>query len=125
MITVRSKGDWKKTRNFLRQAVLNKELAVLEKYGKKGVEALTEMTPIDSGLTASSWYYRIVRDNNGQISLQFCNSNIKDYVSIAIILQYGHASRSGAWVEGQDYINPAIKPIFDQIASEVWREVTK
>lgn len=125
MITVRSKGDWKKTRNFLRQAILNKELAVLEKYGKKGVEALTEMTPIDSGLTASSWYYQIVRDNNGQIALQFCNSNIKDYVSIAIILQYGHASRSGTWVEGQDYINPAIKPIFDQIASEVWREVTK
>lgn len=125
MITIHSKGDWKKTRNFLRQAILEKELAVLRKYGQKGVEALTSMTPIDTGLTASSWYYQIVRDDNGQIALQFCNSNIKDYVPIAVIIQYGHASRSGSWVEGQDYINPALKPIFDQIASEVWREVTK
>lgn len=125
MITFHSKGDWKKTRNFLRRAVLDKELTVLNKYGKKGVEALTSMTPIDTGLTASSWYYQIVRENNGQIVLQFCNSNIKDYVPIAVIVQYGHATKSGTWVEGQDYINPALKPIFDQIADEVWREVTK
>lgn len=125
MITFHSKGDWKKTRNFLRRAVLDKELAVLNKYGKKGVEALTSMTPIDTGLTASSWYYQIVREDNGQIALQFCNSNIKEYVPIAVILQYGHATKSGTWVEGQDYINPALKPIFDQIADEVWREVTR
>lgn len=125
MISFHSKGGWKKTRNFLRRAVLDKELAVLNKYGKRGVEALTSMTPIDTGLTASSWYYQIVRENNGQIALQFCNSNIKDYVPIAVILQYGHATKSGTWVEGQDYINPALKPIFDQIADEVWREVTR
>lgn len=125
MITFHSKGDWKKTRNFLRQVILDKELTVLKKYGEKGVEALTSMTPIDTGLTASSWYYRIIRDTDGQIALQFCNSNIKDYVPIAVIIQYGHATKSGTWVEGKDYINPALKPIFDQIASEVWREVTK
>lgn len=125
MITFHSKGDWKKTRNFLRRAVLDKELAVLEYYGKKGVEALTSMTPIDTGLTAASWYYQIVRDNNGQIALQFCNSNVKDYVPIAVIIQYGHATKSGSWVEGKDYINPAIQPIFDQIANDVWREVTR
>lgn len=125
MITFRQKGDWSKTRNFLRQAVLNKELAVLEKYGEKGVKALTSMTPIDTGLTASSWYYKIVQNENGQIALQFCNSNIKDHVPIAVIIQYGHATKSGTWVEGQDYINPAIQPIFDQIANEVWKEVTK
>lgn len=125
MITFHSKGNWKKTRNFLRRAVLDKELVVLKKYGEKGVEALTSMTPIDTGLTASSWYYQIVRENNGQIALQFCNSNIKDYVPIAVIIQYGHATKSGTWVEGQDYINPALKPIFDQIADEVWREVTR
>lgn len=125
MFTFHSKGDWKKTRNFLRRAVLDKELAVLEYYGKKGVEALTSMTPIDTGLTAASWYYQIVRDNNGQIALQFCNSNVKDYVPIAVIIQYGHATKSGSWVEGKDYINPAIQPIFDQIANDVWREVTR
>lgn len=125
MITFHSKGDWKKTRNFLRRAVLDKELAVLNYYGKKGVEALTSMTPIDTGLTAASWYYQIVRDDNGQIALQFCNSNVKDYVPIAVIIQYGHATKSGSWVEGKDYINPVIQPIFDQIANDVWREVTR
>lgn len=125
MITFHSKGNWKKTRNFLRRAVLDKELAVLNYYGKKGVEALTSMTPIDTGLTAASWYYQIVRDDNGQIALQFCNSNVKDYVPIAVIIQYGHATKSGSWVEGKDYINPAIQPIFDQIANDVWREVTR
>lgn len=125
MVTFHSKGDWKKTRNFLRRAVLDKELSVLNYYGKKGVEALTSMTPIDTSLTAASWYYQIVRENNGQIALQFCNSNVKDYVPIAVIIQYGHATKSGSWVEGKDYINPAIQPIFDKIANEVWKEVTR
>lgn len=124
MITFRSKGNWKKTRNFLRRAVLDIELASLEKYGEEGVKALTAMTPIDTGLTASSWYYQIVREN-GQIALQFCNSNIKNYVPIAVIIQYGHATKSGSWVEGRDYINPAVQPVFDQIANDVWREVTR
>lgn len=126
MVTFHSKGDWTKTRNFLRRSRLEHELEVLRRYGDRGVEALTAMTPIDTGLTASSWYYQIVRrDSDNSIALQFCNSNIKDYVQIAIILQYGHATKSGTWVEGKDYINPAMKPIFDQIASEVWKEVTR
>lgn len=125
MISFKHKGDFANTTNFLRKMRFDKEIEVLEKYGKKGVEALANATPVDTGLTASSWYYQIVRGSDGRISLQFCNSNVKDYVPIAVILQYGHASRSGTWVEGQDYINPAIKPVFDEIADRIWKEVTR
>lgn len=125
MISFKHKGDFANTTNFLRKMRFDKEIEVLEKYGKKGVEALANATPVDTGLTASSWYYQIVRGSDGRISLQFCNSNVKDYVPIAVIIQYGHASRSGTWVEGQDYINPAIKPVFDEIADRIWKEVTR
>lgn len=81
-------------------------------------------TPVDTGLTASSWYYSIVHDGD-KIRLEFCNSNVqKDWCPIAIILQYGHAARDGSWVEGRDYINPAIQPIFDKLAKDAWKEVT-
>lgn len=96
---------------------------VLEKYGQIGVEALSSATPIDSGVTASSWYYR-VSVSDKYASLEFYNSNINDGVSIALILQYGHGTGTGGWVEGVDYINPAIRPIFDEVARSVWREVT-
>lgn len=102
-----------------------KEIQILERYGQKGIEALASATPVDTGLTASSWYYQVVRKEDNSIALQFCNSNVKEYVSVAVILQYGHASRNGTWVEGTDYINPAIQPIFDQIADDVWKEVTR
>ena len=81
-------------------------------------------TPKDTGLTASSWYYIIEKDN-GIIKITYCNSNIQDGVPIAVILQYGHATNNGGWVEGKDYINPSIQPIFDEIANKMWKEVTK
>lgn len=121
MITFSHKGDFKKTMNFLKRAE-KLDFRDLMKYGQKGVEALREATPKDSGLTADSWYYQIRKTENG-ISLEFCNSNIVDGVPIAIILQYGHGTRNGGYVQGRDYINPAIQPIFDEIAENLWKEV--
>ena len=100
------------------------KLGDLDRYGREGVAALASATPVDSGLTASSWYYEI-EHSNGSVKLVFKNSNIQNGVPIAIILQYGHGTGTGGWVEGRDYINPAIQPIFDKIVEEAWREVTK
>lgn len=124
MITFKQKGDFSKLTNFLEKAKRTVKISTLDKYGKEGVAALSSATPKDSGLTASSWYYEIV-NNNGSITLEFKNSNIQNGVPIAVILQYGHGTRNGGWVQGSDYINPAIKPIFDKIAKEAWKEVTK
>lgn len=124
MIKFKQKGDFSKLTNFLEKAKGAIKISTLDKYGKEGVAALSSATPKDSGLTASSWYYEIV-NNNGSITLEFKNSNIQNGVPIAIILQYGHGTRNGGWVQGQDYINPAVKPIFDKIAKEAWKEVTK
>lgn len=96
----------------------------LEQYGERGVAALAAATPVDTGLTAQSWYYTIKRQN-GKITISFCNSNIVNGVPIAIVLQYGHATRNGGWIEGLDYINPAIQPIFDELTKNAWKEVTK
>jgi hypothetical protein len=98
---------------------------ILDKYGAEGVAALASATPVDTGETARSWYYKIERDKSGSFTLAFFNSNIQNGVPIAIILQYGHGTRNGGWVEGRDYINPAIQPIFDRLADEAWREVKK
>ena len=124
MIGFRQKGDFSKTTKFLTKLKQNVDISTFEKYGKKGVAALASATPVDSGLTANSWYYKIEK-TNGSISLLFCNSNIQNGVPIAVILQYGHGTRNGGWVRGRDYINPAIQPIFDQIVKEAWGEVTK
>ena len=124
MITFRHKGDFSKTNSFLERAKKAVRLGFLDKYGRAGVAALASATPVDSGLTASSWSYKI-ENKSGSITISFFNSNIQNGVPIAIILQYGHGTRNGGWVQGQDYINPAIKPIFDQITNEAWREVTK
>lgn len=124
MITFRHKGNFDKLTVFLEKANKSARLGDLDKYGREGVAALASATPVDTGLTASSWYYEIKRQN-GVVALNFCNSNINNGVPIAIILQYGHGTRNGGWVEGRDYINPAIQPIFDKIAENAWREVTK
>ena len=124
MITFRQKGDFSKITSFLEKAKEVVKLGDLDKYGKAGVEALSSATPVDSGLTASSWYYKI-ENKNGKASINFYNSNIQNGVPIAIILQYGHGTGTGGWVEGRDYINPAIQPIFDKIAENAWKEVTK
>ena len=124
MIGFRQKGDFSKTTKFLTKLKQNVDISTFEKYGKKGVAALASATPVDSGLTANSWYYKLEKTNNS-ISLLFCNSNIQNGVPIAVILQYGHGTRNGGCVQGRDYINPAIQPIFDQIVKEAWGEVTK
>ena len=124
MIGFRQKGDFSKTTKFLTKLKQNVDISTFEKYGKKGVAALASATPVDSGLTANSWYYKIEKTNES-ISLLFCNSNIQNGVPIAVILQYGHGTRNGGWVQGRDYINPAIQPLFDKIADEAWKEVTK
>lgn len=124
MITIRQKGDFSKlTRYFTNvgSAVPNCDF---DKYGKEGIKALESATPVDTGLTAKSWYYEIER-KKGSVSIVFYNSNVQDGVPIAIILQYGHATRNGSWVQGVDYINPALQPIFDKIAKDAWEEVTK
>lgn len=123
MITFRHKGNFSKTTRFLKNAEKATYMDILERYGQEGVAALASATPVDSGLTASSWYYKIER-KNGLIIIGFYNSNIQNGVLIAIILQYGHGTGTGGWVEGRDYINPAIQPIFDEIANKAWKEVT-
>lgn len=123
-IRVRVRGDFSKTERLFAKLKGQNRWDILQKYGEKGVNALRSATPVDTGLTASSWYYEIV-EQNGRVMLRFCNSNIQNgWAPIAILLQYGHASRNGSWVEGRDYINPAIQPIFDKLAIDAWKEVT-
>ena len=124
MISFRQKGDFSKLNKYLERAKAAARLSILDKYGREGVAALSSATPVDSGETANSWFYEI-KHNNGSASITFCNSNINDGVPIAIILQYGHGTGTGGWVEGRDYINPAIQPIFDRIVDAAWKEVTK
>lgn len=124
MIRFRQKGDFTKTERFLGRLKNGIRLADLDKYGRAGVAALSSATPVKTGLTASSWYYKIER-NRDSIRIVFCNSNLQNGVPIAVILQYGHGTGTGGWVEGRDYINPAIQPVFDQIADSAWKEVTK
>lgn len=124
MIKFRQKGDFSKLTRFLEKAKEAVHLVDLDKYGREGVAALASATPVDSGLTADSWRYEIT-NKQGSAKITFYNSNIQNGVPIAIILQYGHGTRNGGWVQGRDYINPAIQPIFDKIVNEAWREVTK
>ena len=124
MISFRQKSDFSRLSRFLERAKEGVKLGFLDKYGRAGVAALASATPVDSGKTANSWYYEI-EHSKGSSSISFYNSNIQNGVPIAIILQYGHGTGTGGWVKGRDYINPAIQPIFDKIANEAWREVTK
>lgn len=124
MIRFRHKGDFSKLTRFLERAKEAVHLGDLDKFGREGVAALASATPFETGLTANSWYYEIVR-KNGSVSIQFFNSNVQNGIPIAIIIQYGHATGTGGWVEGRDYINPAVRPVFDRIASNAWKEVTK
>lgn len=124
MITFRQKGDFSKASRYLERLKEAAKLGVLDKYGREGVAALASATPTETGLTASSWTYEIERKGNS-VSIVYKNSNINKGVPIAVILQYGHGTGTGGWVQGRDYINPAIQPVFDKIANEAWREVTK
>ena len=124
MITFRQKGDFSRLTRYLERVKGAVRLDSLDKYGRAGVAALASATPVDSGETAGSWYYKI-ENRKGSAIISFHNSNIQNGVPIAIILQYGHGTGTGGWVEGIDYINPAIQPIFDEIAKNAWREVTE
>lgn len=123
MIGLKHKGNFKMTETALSNMYDFIRHVDLNQYGKAGVEALSAATPIDTGLASRSWYYEIEKTDKSAI-LRFCNSDIENDVPIAIILQYGHATKNGGWVEGRDYINPAVRPIFDKIALDAWREVT-
>lgn len=123
MIKFRQKGDFTKLTRYFEKVKEKVKLGDLDKFGREGVNALASATPVDTGLTSKSWYYKIERSNN-RVAITFFNSNVQNGVPIAIILQYGHATRNGGWVQGRDYINPAIQPIFDKIVEDAWKEVT-
>lgn len=123
MITFTHRGNLSKTAQFLRRAK-SLHFSDLEKFGDDGVRALMDATPVDTGRTAVSWYYQIRQDEKG-VSIEWLNQNVKDGIVIAVLIQNGHATKSGGWVPGYDYINPAIEPIFREIANSAWREVIK
>lgn len=119
-----SKGRWERTFRFLHRLSEQDYLDILNECGRQGVEALSAATPKDSGLTASCWGYELVRDKN-LTTITWTNSNMGDgWFPVAIMLQYGHGTGTGGYVQGRDYINPAIRPVFDQIADTVWNVVT-
>ena len=124
--SLKSKGDWSKTESWLKRIrTLRDARKILEKYGREGVSALSAVTPVDTGNTAGSWNYEIVQ-NEQSTALVFTNNNTtKTGVPIAILLQYGHGNGKGAYIQGRDYINPAIQPIFDEIADKAWKEVVE
>lgn len=124
MISVTQKGDFKKLTSFLEKSKEVFNVGILDKYGKQGVAALQAATPKDTGKTAESWTYQIERKAGG-VALTFHNTNRNKGIPIAVILQYGHATGNGGYVEGVDYINPALRPIFEKLAEEAWREVRK
>lgn len=123
MIRITHKGNFNKTEKFLNGAKKLQIKAILDRYGREGVNALASATPMDSGRTADSWEYTIEM-GGGSYAIYWTNTNENQGVNIALILQYGHGTGTGGYVQGRDYINPAIKPIFDRIADAVWKEVT-
>jgi len=122
MFSVSQKGDFSKTTTFLKVATSKAYLGILDDYGRRGVEALKLATPMDSGETASSWDYKITRNPN-RITITWTNSVMAGSTPLAILLQYGHGTRNGGYVQGRDFINPAIRPIFDDLANELWKTI--
>lgn len=123
IVIFKHRGSFKHTERFLNAIKGARYLNALDRYGQIGVEALAAATPVDTGKTAASWTYEIERTPN-QTTISWLNTNVNDNVNIAIILQFGHGTGTGGYVQGQDYINPAMRPIFDNIAEAVWKEVT-
>lgn len=124
MIRIKQRGDFSKLTTYLKDLRKPVNIRIIEKYAREGVAALAAATPVATGKTANSWYYEVI-NNNGKLKLTFNNSNVQNGVPIAIVIQYGHGTRNGGWVEGRDYINPSVQPIFDKITNELWREVTR
>lgn len=125
MISVTQKGNFNNTEKMLRIISSRKYSKVLQQCGQEGVRALSAATPKDTGFTAASWSFKIEEYRNGLILVWENNHVEKGYANIALMLQYGHGTRTGGYVRGRDYINPAIKPIFDKIADKAWKEVAK
>lgn len=123
-ISFKHTGNFSKTLQFLNLVTSRNYLNKLNKYGLEGVEALAKVTPKRTGLTAASWTYKITEEN-GKITMSWFNTNVKNGVQIAVILDYGHGTGRGTYVQGRHYISPAIQPVFDRIANDVWKEVTK
>ena len=124
MITITQRGSFDKTEKYLNKLKLDKVLAILDKYGQVGVEALTAATPIDSGETAQSWYYT-TEARTGYYSIRWHNRHEENGFPVAVMLQYGHGTGTGGFVQGRDYIMPAMRPIFEEIANAAWKEVTE
>lgn len=124
MIKFKNKGGFSNTEKFFKRIGTGDYYKGLEYYGEAGVSALMEATPKDTGKTASSWSYSIDKTDNG-VEIVWKNSNINDGVNIAMIIQYGHGTSSGYYVEGVDYINPALKPLFDLMGEKIWEEVKR
>ena len=122
MIKITSHGKFEKTRRFFNKMSRFEVMSILDKYGRKGVDALASATPRESGETANSWSYEIT-GGDGNYAIQWNNSHVNKGVNIAIILQYGHGTGTGGYVAGRDYINPAVQPIFDEMAETIWKEV--
>lgn len=125
MVKFTHKGDLSKTTRFLQKARVVNFRKILDKYGKEGVLALAAATPRDTGTTAASWGYQIIQNGNKSSTIKWTNSNTNNGVPIAILIQYGHGTGNGGYVQGRDYINPTMKPIFDKIADEAWKEVSQ
>ena len=123
VITITHKGNFEKTSRFLNKFQDKRYLRILEEYGQKGVEALSAATPVDTGETARSWSYVVRKTRNGY-EISWSNDRQNKGISIVILNQYGHATRNGGWVEGRDFINPAMRPIFDRFADEMWKEMS-
>lgn len=123
MLRIKHRGNFNNTERFLTNATKANYLRILDKYGREGVDALASATPVDSGLTANSWGYEI-NITGGSFSITWTNTNMEGGIPVAILIQYGHGTRNGGYVQGLDYINPTIQPIFEKIANEIWKEVT-
>lgn len=124
LVTFKNRGDFSKTDKFFNRLLRRDYLNVLEKYGQQGVAALSASTPVKTGKTASSWEY-IITHSPTETKIEWVNTNVVAGTNVAILLQYGHGTKNGGYVVGRDFINPALRPIFDKMANEVWKEVTK
>lgn len=124
MITIESQGDWKLTRNWFDRMTKLDLALIMNQFGREGAAALASATPSRTGATAKSWNYEVKRTGNNW-KITWTNSNVNKGANIAVLIQYGHGTRNGGYVVGRDYINPAIRPVFDKIAAKAWKEVTR
>lgn len=124
MITIESQGEWKLTRNWFDRMTKLDLALIMNQFGREGAAALASATPSRTGATAKSWNYEVTRKGNNW-KITWTNSNVNKGANIAVLIQYGHGTRNGGYVVGRDYINPAIRPVFDKIAQKAWKEVTR